>query len=113
MSRTFRRTDKRGQHYLIDRILRNFVNTDDDFRGICWMRYKVDRNSDEGKKLVSEFHRDSYTRYGCSVPSFICNMRQRSIRWEGNRQLHRFIRNSDYEVLLNARHRHDAYWYYW
>jgi hypothetical protein len=119
MSRTFRRRDAKARHQLVDWVLTDIVYADGWPYVSGWHRVRIDANSKMGKKLVGEFHRESY-RFMGNAPSWYCNIFQRSARQEARRQLHLFSRNPEdlprnrgFSVMIDPKHHHNATWAWW
>lgn len=81
----------------------------------CWCRtnYVVyySRDSKIGKKKLAQYHSDAYT-HGCREPGPMWALRefcQRPYRREAAREISKFLRDADYEVVLRSKPRH-GYW---
>lgn len=105
MSRTYRRRDPAGH---IDRawVLRN--------HDVCPIEFPVppqlDPKSKEGKKRLAEFYSDKTIRFKEPGPAWYRHITvERPQRREANRQMHRYLRDPDFVVILNAKDPLD-YW---
>lgn len=108
MSKTYRRTDAKGKHDY-NWVLRDWQVLA--YPSVHIVHSVHNPHSVEGKRRIARFHSDNGCFMG-NAPSWYCNVYQRSIRQEGRRQIHRFIRE-DAPVILERNHHHSATWSWW
>jgi hypothetical protein len=79
----------------------------------------LDRNCHESRKRIAKYRSDSATFMG-SAPHYFCNFFERSARQNARYQLHMFKRwsnyintDTEYPVIIDANHRHNATWQWW
>ncbi len=108
MSRTIRRKSETHEYSWVLRDWDTFFNT----YGICYgTRITYDPKSKYGKKALAEFHSDAGTFEGKEPgPSWFRNLTtERPQRREAKRQLHKFMLDEEFEVMLNPMD-HLEYW---
>jgi hypothetical protein len=121
MSRTYRRKGGKGWWYgHIDLywVLREFhydrVYSDDgeSYRFVRWYEHHSPK-SKEGKKRVAKFHSDAATFAGGGKghgPSwFINEYVQRPHRRDAAREIHKWMKDEDYEVIIESKPKRE-YW---
>jgi len=106
MSRTYRRRGERQEYRW---VLREWT-----FESGHLQRIAVDRNSAEGRRAIARFHSDAQvTTMNGGVPRWFRRLFKRRQRAKNDRELRRWLGDSRYEPLMNARHRNSAKWAWW
>jgi hypothetical protein len=77
--------------------------------GWCWRYYYLDPNSKEGKKAIARHHSDrGWFRF--IGPGWFHNQySQRPYRRRAKREIHKFFKDEDYEVMIESKP-HREYW---
>lgn len=100
MSRTYRRKDKIEYKW----VLRDYINSDIE---LPWYRHwiKIDPKSLEGKKRLAQHHSDAgYCWQNYKGPHWFHNLfEERPRRRKAKRELHKFMKDPDYEVMLEKK----------
>ena len=122
MARTYRRKTLEADTWLLtkgaddlDSIDFNEVETIETLSyrwipGRLYYSYKVKKDSVHGKKRIAYWHSEAYRSFKEPGPSWFRNMTtERPQRREAKRQLQRYMLDSDYCVILNAKD-HLEYW---
>lgn len=103
MSKTYRR---KKHLYSLDRYEFEWCK---DFR--TTKKVWLDFNSEEFKKKKAHFHSDAY-RGMHSAPAWYINVLEKSKRQKDKKELFKFIKNSDKEVVIDKFIK-NAGWYFW
>lgn len=105
MSRTYRR---RGQQHDCQWVLRDYR-----WVGGALVTFLIDPRSKEGRRAIACFHSDAYWTLRSTAPRWyrrIFDHRQGTVN---TRELRRWLDDSGYDPVFDARHRHRANWAWW
>jgi hypothetical protein len=105
MSRTYRRSAERHEYGWVLRELK--------FDGTRFEWVVLDRHSPEGRRAIARFHSDAQRNMKGGAPHWFCRNFKRRQRSANNRQFLRWLADSGYEPVMNARHRNSAKWAWW
>ncbi len=95
MTKTFRRKEPRDD-------LRWLLRDYDYYRG--YDVQTIDPRSDEGKKRLAMYHADGYRGHKEPGPSWYRNLTaERPQRREAKKQLRKYLKNPEMEVILEAK----------
>lgn len=100
MSRSFRRKNATYEYYW---VLRN--------DRIDMSRHQItllDQDSKEGRRAIRRFHSDSQQTMFSGSPAWLRKIFKKKNNSHNLRQMHQWIKNSDYEPVLNIKHKHSA-----
>lgn len=105
MSRSFRRKNATYEYYWVLRDDR-----------IDMSRHRVtmlDQASKEGRRAIRKFHSDSQQTMFSGAPAWFRKIFKKKNSSHNLRQMHQWIKNSDYEPVLNIRHKYSATYAWW
>lgn len=105
MSRTYRRSsgDRDDLKWNLKRLFR-IPGT------YHWYWESIEPGTKEYNQIVAKYHSDSHRSFKEPGPAWFRNLTtERPQRREAKRQLHKFMHNPDYEVILNGKDPLD-YW---
>jgi len=105
MSRTYRRRDERHEYRW---VLRDWVIESGRVTPAV-----LDRHSTQGRRAIARFHSDAESTMKGGVPRWFRRIFKRRQRNANTRQLLRWLADSGYDPLMNARHRSSAKWAWW
>lgn len=101
MSRTYRRR-KPDAHTNLEYFVSDFVRLGDSY---TWRRVLFEKDSKEYAKGLAKFHSDAGTwSFKEPGPSWFRNLyTERPLRRYNRRELHKFMKNSDYESMIEEK----------
>lgn len=105
MSRTYRRRDARHEYRW---VLREWT-----FEPGHVGQIMLDSRSPESRRAIARFHSDAQVTMNGSAPRWFRRLFKRRQRNANNRELLRWLTDSVYDPLTDARHRNSAKWAWW
>ena len=102
MSRTYRRKGSRHEY--------RWVLLDPTRESGRLKRVMLDRNSAAGRRAIARFHSDACFTMKGGAPHWFCRMFKKRQHNANMRELRRWLADSGYDPVMNARHRHSAKW---
>ncbi len=105
MSRTYRR---RRHRYEYGWVLRDWEAAAPSGTTVL-----LDPRSSEGRRAIARFHSDKEVTIGGAAPRWYRKIFDRRLRTFNDKQLRRWLANSDYDPVMHIRHRHTANWSWW
>lgn len=103
MARTFRR---RGCSYDYAWVLRDRSVSGGSFN-------RIDPQSREGRRALARYHCDATITLGKTAPRWYRKVSDRRIRTHNRAELHRWLRNPDFDPVFQDWHKHEANWSWW
>jgi len=105
MSRTFRR---RGERHEYRWVLRDRSDATP-----WWAHALLDPHSKEGRRAITRFHSDAEITMSSSAPRWYRRVFDHQIRTTNDREFRRWLGDSGYDPVFQARHLHGANWSWW
>lgn len=103
MSRTYRKRCEAEDWWVLEELVRVYPFT------YVWV--KRDPQSKEYKKELAKYHSDSFRSFREPGPARFRNLfEERPLRRQNKRELQRFMQDSEYEPLIDAKQRKRVYW---
>ena len=105
MSRTYRRQHERHEY--------RWVLHESIFESGHFRRITLDPRSPEGRRAISRFHSDAQQTMDGSPPRWFRRLFKRRQRGANDREYRRWLTDSGYDPVIQARHRNSAKWAWW
>lgn len=104
MSRTYRKRCEAEDWWVREELVRIYPN-------YTYVWVKRDLESEKYKKELAKYHSDSYRSFREPGPARFRNLfEERPLRRQNKRELQRFMQDSEYEPLIDAKQRKRIYW---
>lgn len=105
MSRSFRRKNATYEYYW---VLRN------DIFDVPQHRVTLHGlTSKKGRKAIRKFHSDAQQTMFSGAPAWFRKIFKKKHESFNLRQMHQWLKNPEYEPVLNIRHKHSAIYAWW
>lgn len=103
MARTFRRVDARH----------DYSWTLDDPAAPLHAPRRLDPRSVQGRRALARYHSDATITLAQTAPRWYRKISDRRIRMRNRMELHRWLRNPDFDPVFRDWHKHEANWSWW